>query len=57
MGVEGGFILVPEMIYVIRIPTKIVIGTSLFQIIFVTGFTTLLHSTPNYSVGRQGNTS
>lgn len=50
MGVGGGFILVPVMIYVIGMPTKIVIGTSLFQIIFVTGFTTLLHSTQNYSV-------
>ena len=50
MGVGGGFILVPVMIYIIGMPTKIVIGTSLFQIIFVTGFTTLLHSTQNYSV-------
>ena len=50
MGVGGGFILVPVMIYIIGMPTKVVIGTSLFQIIFVTGFTTLLHSTQNYSV-------
>ena len=50
MGVGGGFILVPVMIYIIGMPTKVVIGTSLFQIIFVTGFTTLLHSTQNYTV-------
>ena len=50
MGVGGGFILVPVMIYIIGMPTKVVVGTSLFQIIFVTGFTTLLHSTQNYSV-------
>ena len=40
----------PVMIYIIGMPTKVVIGTSLFQIIFVTGFTTLLHSTQNYTV-------
>jgi uncharacterized membrane protein YfcA len=37
MGVGGGFILVPAMIYLLGMPTKVVIGTSLFQIIFVTG--------------------
>ncbi|MEM1236705.1 MAG: sulfite exporter TauE/SafE family protein [Pseudomonadota bacterium] len=50
MGVGGGFILVPAMIYLLGMPTKVVIGTSLFQIIFVTGFTTLLHATTNYTV-------
>jgi len=50
MGVGGGFIMVPAMIYVLGMPTKVVVGTSLFQIIFVTGFTTLLHATTNYSV-------
>ena len=57
MRVGGGFILVPVMIFDIGMPTKIVIGTPLFQIIFVTGVTILLQSTQNYSVGRQGNTS
>ena len=42
MGVGGGFVMVPAMIYILGMPTKVVIGTSLFQIIFVTGFTTLL---------------
>ena len=50
MGVGGGFILVPAMIYLLGMPTKVVIGTSLFQIIFVTGFTTLMHATTNYTV-------
>ncbi|MBZ0128808.1 MAG: sulfite exporter TauE/SafE family protein [Rhodobacteraceae bacterium] len=50
MGVGGGFIMVPAMIYLLGMPTKVVIGTSLFQIIFVTGFTTLMHATTNYTV-------
>lgn len=50
MGVGGGFVMVPAMIYLLGMPTKVVIGTSLFQIIFVTGFTTLLHATTNYTV-------
>ena len=50
MGVGGGFIMVPAMIYLLSMPTKVVIGTSLFQIIFVTAFTTLLHATTNYTV-------
>jgi uncharacterized membrane protein YfcA len=50
MGVGGGFIMVPAMIYLLGMPTRVVIGTSLFQIIFVTGFTTLLHATTNQTV-------
>jgi uncharacterized protein len=50
MGVGGGFIMVPAMIYLLRVPTNVVIGTSLFQIIFVTGFTTMLQSTANHTV-------
>lgn len=50
LGVGGGFIMVPAMIYLLGMPTKIVVGTSLFQIIFVTAFTTLMHATTNYSV-------
>ncbi|MDG4647203.1 sulfite exporter TauE/SafE family protein [Roseibacterium sp. SDUM158017] len=50
MGVGGGFIMVPAMIYLLGMPTKVVIGTSLFQIIFVTGFATIMHATTNYSV-------
>lgn len=44
MGVGGGFIMVPAMIYLLGMPTKVVIGTSLFQIIFVTAFTTVMHA-------------
>lgn len=50
MGVGGGFIMVPAMIYLLGMPTKVVVGTSLFQIIFVTAFTTLLHATTNHTV-------
>ncbi|MDI3338313.1 sulfite exporter TauE/SafE family protein [Defluviimonas aestuarii] len=50
MGVGGGFIMVPAMIYILNMPTKVVVGTSLFQIIFVSGFTAMMHATTNYSV-------
>ncbi|PWE57702.1 permease [Metarhizobium album] len=50
MGVGGGFIMVPAMIYLLRIPTNVVVGTSLFQIIFVTAYTTVVQATTNYSV-------
>lgn len=50
MGVGGGFIMVPAMIYLLRVPTNVAIGTSLFQIVFVTAVTTILHSTQNQSV-------
>ena len=50
MGVGGGFIMVPAMIYLLNMPTKVVIGTSLFQIIFVTAFTTLAHAVTNQTV-------
>ena len=50
MGVGGGFIMVPAMIYLLGMPTKVVVGTSLFQITFVTAFTTMLHATTNYTV-------
>ena len=44
MGVGGGFIIVPAMIYFLGMPTRVVVGTSLFQIIFVSGYTTLMHA-------------
>ncbi len=50
MGVGGGFILVPAMIYLIGMPVKTVIGTSMFQIIFVSAFTTIMHATTTHSV-------
>jgi len=50
MGVGGGFIMVPAMIYLLRVPTNVVIGTSLFQIIFVAGLVTILHAVENRTV-------
>ena len=50
MGVGGGFLMVPAMIYLLGMPTKVVVGTSLFQIIFVTAFATLMHATTTFSV-------
>ena len=50
MGVGGGFLTVPAMIYLLNMPTKVVVGTSLFQIIFVTAFATFMHAVTNHSV-------
>lgn len=50
MGVGGGFIMVPAMIYLLKVPTNVVIGTSLFQIVFVTAVTTVLHATTTQTV-------
>ncbi len=50
MGVGGGFILVPAMIYLLRMPTNVVVGTSQFQILFVTAATTLLHAASDQTV-------
>ena len=50
MGVGGGFLLVPALIYVLRVPTRVALGTSSFQIIFVTVFATLLQVVRNQSV-------
>ncbi|EPY02281.1 sulfite exporter TauE/SafE family protein [Magnetospirillum fulvum] len=50
MGVGGGFVLVPAMIYLLGMPTAVVMGTSLFQIVFVTANATFLHATINHTV-------
>jgi len=50
MGVGGGFIIVPAMIYLLGMPTSVVVGTSLFQIIFVAANVTFLQSVNNYTV-------
>jgi len=50
MGIGGGFIVVPAMIYLLRMPTNVVMGTSLLQIIAVTALTTVLQATSNYAV-------
>ena len=50
MGVGGGFLMVPAMIYLIGMPTVVVIGTSLFQIAFVAAGTTFMHAFNNHTV-------
>ena len=50
MGIVGGFIIVPAMIYLLGMPTSLVIGTSLFQIIFVAANTTILQASQNQTV-------
>ena len=50
MGVGGGFFMVPAMIYVLGMPTSVVVGTSLFQIIFVTANVTFLQAYQNQTV-------
>jgi uncharacterized membrane protein YfcA len=50
LGVGGGFVMVPAMIYLLRMPTVVVPGTSLFQIIFVTAAVTLLQAVENNTV-------
>jgi uncharacterized membrane protein YfcA len=50
MGVGGGFIMVPAMIYIIGMPTKVVVGTSVFQFLFVTAFTAVMHAVQSATV-------
>jgi len=50
MGVGGGFLMVPAMIYLVGMPTSVVVGTSLFQIIFVTANVTFLQSVGTHTV-------
>lgn len=44
MGVGGGFVMVPAMIYLLRVPTNVVVGTSLFQTVFVAAAAAILHA-------------
>jgi len=50
MGVGGAFLMVPVMIYMLRMPTNVVVGTSMFQVLFVTAMATILHAVDNYTV-------
>lgn len=50
MGVGGGFLLVPAMIYLLKMPTRVVIGTSLVQVLFVSGLATVMHAAQNKTV-------
>lgn len=44
MGIGGGFIMIPAMIYILGMPTSVVIGTSLFQVMVLSAYVTLLHA-------------
>ena len=50
LGVGGGFIMVPAMLYLLGMSTRVVVGTSLFQILFVTAAATLVHATTTKAV-------
>lgn len=50
MGIGGGFLMIPAMIYLLRMPSSVVVGTSLFQIVFIASNTTFLQALTNNSV-------
>jgi uncharacterized membrane protein YfcA len=50
LGVGGGFVLVPAMIYLLGMPSRVVVGTSLMQILFVTSVTTMVHALTTHAV-------
>jgi len=50
MGVGGGFIMVPMMVYILRMPMRVVVGTDLFQILFTCTGMTLMHAVTNQTV-------
>ena len=50
LGVGGGFILVPAMLYLLGMTTQVVVGTSLFQTLFVTAMATMVHATTTKAV-------
>ncbi len=50
MGVGGGFILIPAIIYIIGMPTKVAIGTSLFQIMVISSYISILHAVTTKSM-------
>lgn len=50
MGIGGGFVMIPAMIYLLGMPSGVVVGTSLFQIIFITSVVTVLHALSTQSV-------
>ena len=50
LGIGGGFLLVPAMIYFLGMPATLVAGTCLFQIIFTTGFASIMHAVTNQTV-------
>jgi uncharacterized membrane protein YfcA len=50
MGIGGGFLMIPAMVYILRVPSSIVVGTCLFQIIFIASNATFLQAISNNTV-------
>jgi len=50
LGIGGGFIMVPALVYLLRVPGSVVIGTSLAQVVAMMGVTTILHAVQSQSV-------
>jgi uncharacterized protein len=50
LGVGGGFVMVPAMVYVLGMAARMVVGTSLFQILFVTAIATMVHALTTHAV-------
>lgn len=50
LGVGGGVILVPAMVYLLSVPTRMAVGTSLFQVVFIAAGSTVFHATRNHTV-------
>lgn len=50
MGIGGGFILIPAMVYILKMPPSMIVGTSLFQIIFIAGNVTMLQAMASHNV-------
>jgi uncharacterized membrane protein YfcA len=50
LGIGGGFLIVPALIYILRVPTSVVIGTSLLQILATMTVATILHAVSNQGV-------
>ena len=50
MGIGGGFIMIPVMVYILRMPSNVIVGTSLFQIVFIAGNVTFLQAYANHNV-------
>jgi uncharacterized membrane protein YfcA len=50
MGIGGGFLMLPLMLYVLRMPPSVIVGTSLYHMMFTTAFATLLHAVTTQTV-------
>jgi uncharacterized membrane protein YfcA len=50
LGIGGGFFMIPAMLYILKMPARVVIGTSLFQMIIISANVTLLHAISNHTV-------